>query len=66
LPVEALKTGVRAALDGVADDQQVTVEATNRRGRAITCEVTILALHAGAEEISGAILLIQDSRPEVG
>ncbi len=66
LPVEALKTGVRAALDGVADDQQVTVEATNRRGRAITCEVTILALHSGAEEISGAILLIQDSRPEVG
>jgi two-component system, chemotaxis family, CheB/CheR fusion protein len=59
LPVDRLKHTLRAALDGRAEREELTLQATNRRGRPITCSVTILPM-GGLEEPSGVILLMQE------
>jgi two-component system CheB/CheR fusion protein len=58
LPLEDLKQGIRAALDG-GEHSELTVEATNRRGRTVRCAVSILGLRAAGGEITGAILLME-------
>ena len=58
LPVERLKPGLRACLDGSSERETVELDAINRRGKPQRCEVTIMPLHHGPE-ISGAILLIE-------
>jgi two-component system CheB/CheR fusion protein len=59
LPVDQLRVGVRAALDGVDGRGAITLEATNRRGRPISCTVTMLPLVVAGDEVSGAILLME-------
>jgi two-component system CheB/CheR fusion protein len=59
LPVDRLKHTLRAALDGRGEREELTLQATNRRGRPITCSVTILPM-GGLEEPSGVILLMQE------
>jgi hypothetical protein len=44
---------------------ELMLEATNRRGRAIDCRVVVLPLSVDGDEVSGAILLMEEiSRPE--
>jgi two-component system CheB/CheR fusion protein len=58
LPVDELKSSIRAALQGTDGRGQLTVDATNRRGRPIHCTVTTLPLVVGADDVSGVILLM--------
>ena len=58
LPVDNLRAPVRRCLSGTADMERVRLEAVNRRGRPIVCEVTILPQKSG-EEIVGAIVIMQ-------
>jgi two-component system CheB/CheR fusion protein len=58
LPLEDLRDSLRAALAGEAPPS-LTVEATNRRGRAIRCKVTAVPLSVNGHEPRGAILLME-------
>jgi two-component system CheB/CheR fusion protein len=64
LPIERLKQPMRAALsdgDGDGDGHAtLTLEAINRRGRAIECQVTTTPLRTRAKAVRGVILLIED------
>jgi two-component system, chemotaxis family, CheB/CheR fusion protein len=60
LPVERLKTPVRAALSGEVDGQQVMeLEAVTRLGKQVTCRVTAMPL-ALADGPTGAVLLMEN------
>jgi two-component system, chemotaxis family, CheB/CheR fusion protein len=65
LPVEQLKPAIRACLDGEARPTSVTLEATNRLGKAIRCQVSCAAMHAGNGSSNGVILLV-DAESEAG
>ena len=59
LPTARLTDTIRAALGGASPDQ-VTVAATNRRGRPMQCRVTCTPLHDSSEgEIKGAVILME-------
>jgi hypothetical protein len=47
-------------IGGDANGEGVTVQAVNRRGRAIECRVSITPLHDGAGGNGGVILMMQD------
>jgi two-component system CheB/CheR fusion protein len=56
LPVERLKPAARAVLGG-SEQEEMVVEATNRRGRAFQCRVTLLPLRSGRDgAVSGVIV----------
>jgi two-component system, chemotaxis family, CheB/CheR fusion protein len=61
LPVDQLRKPIRECLSKESDFQQVTLAATNRRGKAIQCRVTCTPLLGlNSEEVRGAILLMED------
>lgn len=60
LPVEQLRIPVRAILTGRAAFQEVVLEATNRRGRAIQCRITCTPLLGVERTIQGVILLMEE------
>jgi two-component system CheB/CheR fusion protein len=60
LPVERLRHVLRHCLAGSATDEEVVLEAVNRRGRAIQCRVVCNPLKSPTGEIGGAIILMQD------
>jgi two-component system CheB/CheR fusion protein len=60
LPVDRLKATIRAALEGRTDHQEVVVDATNRRGRAIHCRVTGAPLMGLERDIRGVVLLMEE------
>jgi two-component system CheB/CheR fusion protein len=60
LPVEKLKTALKAILAGKEPRIDQTLEATNRRGRAIECVVTLLPLSA-EKDPEGAIVLMAEA-----
>jgi two-component system CheB/CheR fusion protein len=62
LPVSHLLTPIREILAGSAESRQLTLEATNRRGKKITCHVTLMPLVAADRSVSGAIVLM-DAAP---
>jgi len=63
LPTGRLLEGIRSALVG-SDPEEVTVEATNRRGRPIQCRVTCAGLRGPGEgDVQGAILLMEGLPP---
>jgi two-component system CheB/CheR fusion protein len=60
LPVEQLRPQLRAAVTGRSAREELVLDATNRRGKAISCRVTILPLgqkNDGA--VSGAIVMME-------
>jgi two-component system CheB/CheR fusion protein len=57
LPVDQLRSPIRAALGGNADGSEHHVPAVNRRGRSIDCTVQITPLRDGGE-VFGAILVM--------
>lgn len=62
LPVEKLKQPIRKATNGKQPRSEIVLDATNRRGKAIRCRVTVMPL-GPEEEPSGVILLMSDLPP---
>jgi two-component system CheB/CheR fusion protein len=64
LPVKELGKPLRACLAGDSQREQRTLSATNRRGRPVDVEVSIVPLRDPAAEVRGAIVLVAvDGRP---
>jgi two-component system, chemotaxis family, CheB/CheR fusion protein len=59
LPLDKVKTGMRACLAGEKNPEGIVLKAVNRRGRKIACRVTCKAFAISAEE-RGAILLMEE------
>ncbi len=59
LPLSRLLDPLRGCLAGSSGPRELTVDATDRRGRKIRCRVTFQPLLAGGE-IQGAIILMDD------
>ena len=62
LPVEPLRSPMRSVLQGTSKFQEVILEATNRRGRALRCRITCTPLIGMGDDIQGAILLMEEWR----
>ena len=60
LPAEKLKTAIRACLIGESFHEEVTLDATNRRGKAIECRVTCTPIVGANQERQGTILLMEE------
>jgi two-component system CheB/CheR fusion protein len=60
LPVEKLRTLVRACLAGDGPDGAIVIDATNRRGKAIKCRISCSTLLAGNKGPQGAIILMEE------
>jgi two-component system CheB/CheR fusion protein len=59
LPVERLGRPLRACLSEDAVQSTTTLDATNRRGKSITCDVTCMPLVGPRSEVRGAILVME-------
>jgi two-component system, chemotaxis family, CheB/CheR fusion protein len=62
LPVEKLRRPLRNALAGNAEGNELVLDATNRRGRAIRCKVTCLPLIVASKEVQGVIVLMEKQK----
>jgi two-component system CheB/CheR fusion protein len=60
LPVEKLRAPVRAVLNNRAEFQDIMLEATNRRGKAIRCRITCTPLVGTGRDTQGVILLMEE------
>jgi two-component system CheB/CheR fusion protein len=60
LPVHQLRMPLRKILRDGDGRTELVLEATNRRGRAIECRVVAMPLGVDGEEVSGAILLMEE------
>ncbi|MDX6640228.1 MAG: two-component system, chemotaxis family, CheB/CheR fusion protein, partial [Solirubrobacteraceae bacterium] len=60
LPVEDLKSALKATLAAKEPRTERILDATNRRGRAFRCAVTLLPLTSG-READGAIVLMAEA-----
>ena len=58
LPVERLKQPIRECLVGNAEHIELSLDAVNRRGRAVNCDVHVAPLITRAREIVGAIIVM--------
>jgi two-component system, chemotaxis family, CheB/CheR fusion protein len=61
LPVERLRQAIRACLSGESPQERVVLEARDRKGRDVRCEVVCTPLPSPEREIRGAILLMETS-----
>ncbi len=61
LPLDELRPHLRAALSGASEHEQLTIGATNRRGKPFRCRVTLLPLGAGRDDggVSGAVIMME-------
>jgi two-component system CheB/CheR fusion protein len=59
LPVEKLRTSLRTMLSGGEVEQPITLDATNRRGRAIRCRVRLSPLIDGTQAPRGLIVFME-------
>ncbi|GAB1538018.1 PAS domain S-box protein [Scytonema sp. NUACC21] len=64
LPLEPLRLPMRSILKGDFDYYEVTLDARNRRGRAIQCHVICTPLLGVGRDIQGVILLMEDREQE--
>jgi two-component system CheB/CheR fusion protein len=60
LPLERLRPALRSCLGGDSQNEQITLEAVNRRGKKIQCHVTCTPLQGANDAVSGAILLMEE------
>jgi two-component system CheB/CheR fusion protein len=67
LPIDKLLENIKACLNESEEYQEVTIEATNRRGRKIDCRVICTPLKSKIDGVRGAILLMeaQESRQQI-
>ncbi|HET9017536.1 MAG TPA: CheR family methyltransferase [Thermomicrobiaceae bacterium] len=63
LPVEQLSRSLRAVLSGETGTFQTVLDAVNRRGRSIHCEVSATPLLIADGHVQGAIILMEEERP---
>ncbi len=63
LPVDELRTPIRACQNGVSEYQEVVLNAINRRGKTIRCRVVCTSLIV-ANQQQGVILLMEDKTNE--
>ena len=63
LEVERLKQPIRKCLSGASDNEQLTLEAVNRRGKTIQCLITCSPLK-NSSGIHGALVLMEDGTPQ--
>jgi two-component system CheB/CheR fusion protein len=64
LPVQSLAKTIRACLAGELDSETVSLDAINRRGKPIVCDVTCTPMRrANGTEIRGVILVMEESAP---
>jgi two-component system CheB/CheR fusion protein len=64
LPVEQLKSPVKACLSQEAEFLELTMDSTNRRGKRITVKVTCTQLSQGdGAEPRGVILVMEEVPP---
>ncbi len=61
LPLERLRAPIRACLDGASQQEEAVLEAVNRRGRSFACHIRIMPMRRQSEEITGAILVIDEA-----
>jgi len=62
LPVERLKTSIRACLDGRSEYEEMVLEAVNRRGCTIRCRVAATPFLGPERDIRGAVLVMEEWR----
>jgi two-component system, chemotaxis family, CheB/CheR fusion protein len=60
LPVGELHQPIRDILSGAAPHRELTLDATNRKGKKVRCRVAIAPLLGGDRAVTGAILLMAD------
>ena len=60
LPIEPLRAPIRASLLGETNHQEIVLDATTRRGRAIRCRVEFTPLTSPEGERQGVILLMEE------
>ena len=60
LQVEKLKPLVKACTSEEATPEPLRLEAVNRRGKRIVCEVSCMQLRGADGAVRGAILMMQD------
>jgi two-component system CheB/CheR fusion protein len=65
LPTERLKAPMRACLNGTKNHVTVAIEAVNRRGRPISCEIIVTPLLTRLQAIHGVILLMEENGAKV-
>lgn len=61
LPLERLKPALRNCLNNEGDGKIMSLEAVNRRGTSIRCDISCTPLRGPADEIRGAILLMAEA-----
>jgi len=66
LPLDQLIQPIRACLTGDSKYYEVTLSATNRRGKSIQCKVTCTPLNFVGEDIRGVLLLMEDREGGLG
>ncbi len=64
LSVEQLRQPLRSCLIGEPESVTLTLKATNRRGKAIQCEITCTALVSSERKILGVIMLLEQLSEE--
>ena len=60
LPVEKLKTMIRACLAGRGENEEVTLDATTRKGKGIDCRVNCSPIIDSSKNIHGIILVMEE------
>jgi two-component system CheB/CheR fusion protein len=60
LPVERVRSQLRAALSGASEREEVVLAAVNRRGQAFDCRVTMLPLGASEDENGSGVIMMME------
>ena len=60
LPIDQVRPALRAAMSGENGTQTSVIQATNRRGRAVTCRVTCTPLLDSDKTLRGVIMVVVD------
>ena len=60
LPVERLKAPVRACLEGRSEQEEMVLDARNRRGRPIQVRVTCTPLWGVENQVRGVIVVMEE------
>ncbi|MEQ8997087.1 MAG: CheR family methyltransferase [Coleofasciculus sp. B1-GNL1-01] len=66
LPVEQLREPIRNCYQGEVNHQTIMVDAINRRGQSIQCQVTFHGLKGIEEQLHGTIILVDEVNQEDG
>jgi len=64
LPVDQLRSALRAGIEAASGHQEMRLEAVNRRGKSFTCHITVTPLLVLDQRSEGIILLMKDVTEE--